>query len=167
MRSMTITRRAALTGLLGGAVLGFTACTSSGYPADPDGTLDRVTGGVLRAGVVHHPPHVDASGAEPVGPEPDLIRGFAAAHDAEIAWTVSGEESLMTALEKGDVDLVAGGLTSDSPWTTHASLTRDYAEAAGSDGEPVKLVMAVPPGENQMLAALEAHLDAQAREAGR
>ena len=105
--------------------------------------------------------------AEPTGPEPDLIRSFAAAHDAEIAWTVSGEEALMTALEKGDVDLVAGGLTSDSPWTTHASLTRDYAEAAGPDGEPVKLVMAVPPGENQMLAALEAHLDAQTREAGR
>ena len=53
MRTMTITRRAALTGLLGGAALGFTACTSSGYPADPDGTLDRVTGGVLRVGVVH------------------------------------------------------------------------------------------------------------------
>lgn len=167
MRTMTITRRAALTGLLGGAALGLAACTSSGYPADPDRTLDRVTGGTLRAGVVHHPPHVDASGAEPAGPEPDLIRSFAAAHDAEIAWTVSGEEALMTALEKGDVDLVAGGLTSDSPWTTHASLTRDYAEAAGPDGEPVKLVMAVPPGENQMLAALEAHLDAQAREAGR
>ena len=50
MRAMTFTRRAALTGLLGGAALGFTACTSSGYPADPDGTLDRVTGGVLRAG---------------------------------------------------------------------------------------------------------------------
>ena len=44
---MTIPRRAALAGLLGGAALGFTACTSSGYPADPDGTLDRVTGGVL------------------------------------------------------------------------------------------------------------------------
>ena len=33
MRTMTITRRAALAGLLGGAALGFTACTSSGYPA--------------------------------------------------------------------------------------------------------------------------------------
>ena len=167
MRTRTLTRRAALTGLLGGAALGFTACTSSGYPADPDVTLDRVTGGVLRAGVVHHPPHVDASGAEPVGPEPDLIRGFAAAHDARVEWTVAGEEALMTALEKGDVDLVAGGLTSASPWTSHASITRDYAEAQGPDGEPVKLVMAVPLGENQMLTALEAYFDQRAAEEAR
>lgn len=160
-------RRATLAALLGAAALGLGACTSSGFPADPDGTLDRVSGGTLRAGVVHHPPHVDAAGAEPAGPEPDLIRSFAAAHGAEVAWTVSGEEALMTALEKGDVDVVAGGLTSQSPWTTHASLTRDYAEAAGPDGEPVKLVMAVPPGENQLLSALEAHLDEHGEEAAR
>ena len=62
---------------------------------------------------------------------------------------------------------VAGGLTSQSPWTTHASLTRDYAEAAGPDGEPVKLVMAVPLGENQMLKALEAYFDQRAAEEAR
>ena len=42
MRTMTITRRAALAGLLGGAALGFTACTSSGYPADPDLSLIHI-----------------------------------------------------------------------------------------------------------------------------
>lgn len=164
---MDTPRRSALAALLGAALIGLSACTSSGYPADPDGTLDRVSGGTLRAGVVHHPPHVDAAGAEPAGPEPDLIRSFAAAHGADVEWTVTGEEALMTALEKGDVDLVAGGLTSDSPWTTHASLTRGYAEAPGPDGEPVELVMAVPLGENQMLSALEAHLDDHAQEAAR
>ena len=167
MRAMPATRRSVLAAVLAAAGTGLAACTSSGYPADPDGTLDRVTGGVLRAGVVHHPPHVDASGAEPVGPEPDLIRGFAAAHDARIEWTVAGEEALMTALEKGDMDLVAGGLTSASPWTSHASITRDYAEAEGPDGEPVKLVMAVPLGENQMLTALEAYFDQRAAEEAR
>lgn len=164
---MATPRRAVLAALVGAAALGLGACTSSGYPADPEGTLDRISGGTLRAGVVHHPPHVDASGAEPVGREPDLIRAFAAAHGAQVEWTVAGEEALMTALEKGDVDLVAGGLTSKSPWTTHASLTRPYAEGAGPDGEPVELVMAVPLGENQMLSALEAHFDAHAQEAGR
>lgn len=165
MRTMTTTRRAALTALLGCGALALTSCTSSGFPADPHATLDRVSGGVLRAGVVHHPPHVDVSGAEPAGPEPDLIRDFAAAHDARVEWTVAGEEALMTALEDGDLDLVAGGLTSDSPWTTHASLTRHYTEAEGPDGEPARLVMAVPLGENQMLAALEAHLDRHGAEA--
>lgn len=167
MRTMTITRRAALTGLLGGVALGFTACTSSGYPADPDGTLDRVTGGVLRVGASHHPPYVDATGPEPRGSEPDLVRAFAAERNATIEWTVSGEEALMTALKKGDLDLVVGGLTKESPWTSHGSITRDYAEAEGPDGESVKLVMAVPLGENQMLTALEAYFDQRAAEEAR
>lgn len=136
-----------------------TGCTSSGYPADPDGTLDSLTGATLRAGVTHHPPYVDARGAEPTGPEAELIRSFAQKHDAEVDWTVSTEEALMTAIEKGDLDLIAGGLTTSSPWTTHAALTRGYTEVEGPDGEPVKLAMAVPLGENQMLGALEAHLD--------
>ena len=144
--------------------LALTGCTSSGYPADPDGTLDAITGATLRAGVSHHPPYVDARGAEPTGSEAELIRGFAAAHDAEVEWTVSSEESLMTALEKGDLDLVAGGLTTSSPWTSHAALTRGYTEVTGPDGEPVELAMAVPLGENQMLGALEAHLDQQGQQ---
>lgn len=161
---MTTTRRTALAGLAALAAAGLSACTSSGYPADPEGTLDRITHGTLRVGVVHHPPFVDASGAEPSGVEPDLVRAFAAEHDARTEWTVSGEEALMTALEKGDLDLVAGGLTKKSPWTTHAALTRPYAEGTGPDGEPVKLVMAVPLGENQMLTTLERFLDTHAQE---
>lgn len=142
------------------AVLALTGCTSSGYPADPEGTLDRATGGTLHVGVVHHPPYVDATGAEPSGSEVELVEGFARQIGAEIDWTVSGEEAVMTALQKGDLDLVAGGLTSQSPWTTHGAITRDYAEATGPDGKAVKLVMAVPLGENQMLTELERYLDA-------
>lgn len=142
------------------AALALTGCTSSGYPADPEGTLDRATGGTLRVGVVHHPPYVDATGAEPSGSEVELVEGFARQIGAEIDWTVSGEEAVMTALKKGDLDLVAGGLTSKSPWTTHGAITRDYAKATRPDGKTVKLVMAVPLGENQMLTELERYLDA-------
>jgi hypothetical protein len=46
-------------------------------------------------------------------------------------------------------------------------MTRDYAEAQGPDGEPVKLVMAVPLGENQMLTALETYFDQHGAEASR
>ena len=159
---MPTTRRLMLSGLLAAAALGSAGCTSSGYPADPQGTLDRITGGTLRAGAAHHPPHVDVTGAEPTGAEADLVRAFAAERGAAVEWTASGEEALMTALEKGDLDLVVGGLTKQSPWTTHAALTRPYAEAEGPDGEPVELVMAVPLGENQLLTALERFLDAHA-----
>lgn len=167
MTAMPATRRSVLAAVLAAAGTGLAACTSSGYPADPEGTLDRVTDGVLRVGASHHPPYVDATGPEPRGSEPDLVRAFAAERNATIEWTVSGEEALMTALKKGDLDLVVGGLTKESPWTSHASITRDYAEAEGPDGESVKLVMAVPLGENQMLTALEAYFDQRAAEEAR
>lgn len=137
------------------------SCTSSGYPADPDGTFDRAAGGTLSVGVSHHPPYVDASGPEPTGSEVELIRAFAADIEAEIEWTVSGEEALMTALEAGDVDLVGGGLTDRSPWSSKASLTRGYAQDTGPDGQTVQLVLAVPLGENQMLAEVERFLDSR------
>lgn len=157
-------RRLVLSGLLATAGLGLAGCTSSGYPADPEGTLDRITGGVLRAGAAHHPPYVDVTGTEPTGSEADLVRRFAQSRGATVEWTPSGEEALMTALEKGDLDVVVGGLTKESPWTTHAGLTRPYAEVTGPDGEKAKLVMAVPLGENQMLGALERFLDEQPQE---
>lgn len=148
-----------LTGLALTAALALTGCTSSGYPADPEGTFDRVSGGTLSAGVVHHPPYVDALGAEPSGSEVELIEGFARQLGADVEWTVTGEEAAMTALETGDVDLVAGGLTSQTPWSTHGAVTRGYAEDTGADGSTVSLVMAVPLGENQMLTELERYLD--------
>ena len=167
MTAMPATRRSVLAAVLAAAGTGLAACTSSGYPADPEGTLDRVTDGVLRVGASHHPPYVDATGPEPRGSEPDLVRAFAAERNATIEWTVSGEEALMTALKKGDLDLVVGGLTKESPWSTDAGLTRSYAETAGPDGKTVELVMAVPLGENQMQTTLEEFLDALARDVAR
>ena len=34
---------------------------------------------------------------------------------------------LILALEHGDLDLVIGGLTADTPWTEHAAITKPYA----------------------------------------
>ncbi|NUL45229.1 transporter substrate-binding domain-containing protein [Cellulosimicrobium funkei] len=158
---MSNSRKAAMASgfLVTTAALTLTGCTSSAYPADPNGTFDDVSGGTLSVGVVHHPPYVDATGAEPSGSEVELVRAFAEEIDAEIEWTASGEEALVTALEAGDVDLMAGGLTDQSPWSSHAGLTRSYAEDTGPDGKTVNLVLAVPLGENQLLGELERFLD--------
>ncbi|REE02905.1 transporter substrate-binding domain-containing protein [Citricoccus nitrophenolicus] len=158
---MSISRKAAMTSgfLVTAVAVAASGCTSSAYPADPNGTFDDVSGGKLSVGVVHHPPYVDATGAEPSGSEVELIRAFAEEIDAEIEWTASGEEALITALETGDVDLMAGGLTDQSPWSSQAALTRSYAEDTGPDGKTVNLVLAVPLGENQMLGELERFLD--------
>ena len=128
-------------------------------PTDPEGTLERVSGGTLRVGVSPNPPWTEvAQGAEPTGTEVRLVEEFATPLPAEISWTVGGEETLIKMLEIGELDLVIGGLTSETPWAEHAAITKPYAEATGPDGKRIKLVMAAPPGENAYLLTLEKFL---------
>ena len=84
-----------------------------------------------------------------------LVRDFAATLPAEIEWTVGGEEMLILALEHGDLDLVIGGLTADTPWEKHAAITKPYAEAtdpgrgagrAGDGGEAGRERLPAPAG---------------------
>jgi hypothetical protein len=46
-------------------------------PRDSAGTLDRVRGGELRAGVAHHPPWGRVEGDQATGIEPALIESWA------------------------------------------------------------------------------------------
>jgi polar amino acid transport system substrate-binding protein len=128
-------------------------------PADPEKTLERVTGSTLRVGVSPNPPWTDISAAgEPSGTEVDLVREFAGTLRAQIEWVVGGEQALIAALERGELELVIGGLTSDTPWTEKAAITKPYAETHDSEGKRKKLVMAAPMGENEFLLALEKFL---------
>jgi len=122
------------------ALLALALLAGCSYPADPDGTLERVEGGVLRAGVSPSP----RSRAEVA-----LIESFARRLDARVVWVRDGEEHLVERLEKGELDVAVGGLTKTSPWSAHAALTRPY------DGEHV---MAAPLGENAWLVRLERFL---------
>ncbi len=148
--------------LLAALVLALLTTGCGTFPADPEGTLERVTGGVLRVGVSPNPPHTEVRGsAEPVGHEVALVREFAATLPAEIEWTVGGEEMLILALEHGRLDLVNGGLTADTPWAEHAAITKPYAEATDPAGDKVDLVMAARLGENAFLLRLERFLREQ------
>jgi hypothetical protein len=71
------------------AALAAVAVVGCQFPADPDGTLERVRGGgtPLRVGVSEHDPWVRLDGGEPGGIEPELVRRFAATIDARIEWT--------------------------------------------------------------------------------
>jgi polar amino acid transport system substrate-binding protein len=157
-------RRTFLTfALVGTAALlvALTAC--SNFPADPDGTLDRVRGGVLRVGVSHKEPWVVAlvEAAEPSGIEPQLVQRFASHLQATIEWHPGGEEALITDLEHGRLDLVIGGLTAESPWSDKAAITKPYTEVRNEEGETEKHVMAAPLGENAFLLELEKFLLSQ------
>lgn len=147
--------------MVSGLALGLVGC-SGHYPADPDGTLDRVSGGTLRVGVSHQPPWTDTSGDnspdDPGGIEAQLIEDYAASIDAEVDWHVGGEEQLIKLLSERQLDVVIGGLTDQSPWESEVALTTDYAEALGVDGKTAKHVVAVQMGENALMSSVERFL---------
>lgn len=145
-------------------VLVLAGCGTS-LPRDPEGTLDRVTGGTLRVGVSFDPPwtEVPAGGADlsdrpPPGVEPRLVADFAASLDADVRWTAGGEETLIGELEEGRLDVVVGGLTAASPWSEKVALTRPYVTLTDAHGKPEPHVMAAPMGENAFLVELEMFL---------
>lgn len=110
---------------------------SCDFPADPEGTLDRVSGGTLRVGVIHDPPWVELRpGREPQGVEPELVRSFAATLDAEIEWVEGTESDLAAALGGFQLDLLIGGLTREFPYVDDVALTRPYVDTEVEIGVP-------------------------------
>lgn len=124
---------------------------------DPEGTLDTVSGGELRVGTSPDGDLVVVRDGEPSGSIVDLVDEFADSIRAEPEWTVASEETLVTMLEAGDLDLIAGGITADTPWVERAGVSRGYPGIGGADGR--ELVMLVPLGENAFLSTLETFLD--------
>lgn len=146
----------ACAGLALALALGLAGC---GLPVDPDGTLDRVTGGELRVGASPSGDLVTIDGDDVDGTLADLIEGFATERHATVVWTVDSEEDLVEGLATGDLDLAIGGMTAATPWTDRVSVTRGYPGVEGSDGADVAVLL--PMGENALQAALEAYLDGE------
>ena len=110
------------------------------FPADPEDTLDRVSRGTMRVGVIEDPPWVILEdGREPTGVEPELVRRFAEGIDAEIEWVEGTEADLAAAMGGFQLDLLIGGLTRGFPYPKDVALTRPYVDT--------EIQMAVPPGE--------------------
>lgn len=157
-RSLRATPAVAVVVLLALVTVLASGCGSS-FPKDTDGSLDRITGGALRVGVSENPPWTEVSDDGGVtGREVDLVAGFAQQQDADLEWTPGAESELIMAMARGDLDVVVGGLTSDSPWEKEVALTRSYAQEVTPDGDTEQMVMATPLGENALLVALETYL---------
>jgi polar amino acid transport system substrate-binding protein len=110
-----------------------------GIPRDPESTLDRVRGGVLRAGITASEPWTTLEGGRPGGVEVELVERFAAELGARVEWVDGSEADLIGALELRELDLVVGGLTADTPWQAKAAITRSYATT--------RVVVAVPSSQ--------------------
>ncbi len=148
--------------LLVAAVVLLAGCGTSllpdDFPADPDGTHDRVgADGVVRVGASPRPGWVEVGEGGPTGREPRLVEAFAASLGADVEWTVTGEEDLVRLLEEGEIDLAVGGFTDANAWVDKVGLTRAYAGTH---------VMMVPMGENAWMSRLERWLDEDADEQG-
>jgi DNA-binding transcriptional LysR family regulator len=128
-------------------------------PTDPQGTLERVRGGVVHAGASASGELVTIDGSEVGGTLAEIVEDFADSVDARVEWTVGSEEDLVDGLESGDLDVAIGGMTDATPWSDRVAATRAYDTIPGSRG-PV--VLLVPLGENAWQARLEGYLDREA-----
>lgn len=154
-----------LAGLLPAVILFLAGCGST-FPADPEGTLERVQGGTLRVGAsingdwlrISSSSGSDLRDGDIHGKDADLIRGFAEQLGADIEWVAGTEQVLAEELKHGGLDLVIGGLDDKTPWSTHAGLTRPYTESRDQRGDLHKHVMLVPLGENAFLLELDRFL---------
>ena len=138
------------------AVLCLAGCGVT-IPSDPDGTLDRVRGGELRAGASASGELVTVDGGEVGGELVAIVENFAESIDARVEWTVGSEEELADAIQAGELDLAVGGMTDQTPWADHVAVTRGYTSVPSADGRAV--VMLLPMGENAWLSTLETFLD--------
>lgn len=120
------------------------------YPRDPERSLERaIERGTLRVGLSEARPWVTSDGDFPGGVEVALIEGFARELGVEPDWRWGSVEEHVLALERFELDVVAGGVTKENPWTKRVAPTRPYYE---------KHLLMVPPGENALLVRLERHL---------
>ncbi len=125
------------------------------YPRDPEGTLDTARNGTLHVGVTEAPPWIVRAGHEAVGPEAEVVKGFARSIDADIAWEWGPAEHHFERLEKFELDLVAAGLTKDTPWKKRLAVSRPYLGSSR--------VLVGPPGENDLLTTLDRYLEERKR----
>lgn len=113
-----------------------------GLPNDPNGTLQEVEGGTLRAGVIAGEAHAAIAHAK--------LQRLAESLDASLKVQSGTTHELMEQLEHGELDIVAV-LPKKTPYT-HVALSKPVASE-----KPFR-VWALPQGENAWLLRVNAFL---------
>jgi polar amino acid transport system substrate-binding protein len=130
-------------------------------PRDSAGALNRVRGGELRGGVADNPPWVRFEDGRVTGLEPELIEAWAKELGARVIWRRGAESELVEALHRREVDVLAAGLNSETPYKSKLGLTQPYVEVEDRYGSKKKHVLAVTQGESALLFSLDRFLAAQ------
>ncbi|CAG7844541.1 hypothetical protein USB125703_00777 [Pseudoclavibacter triregionum] len=154
---------AVLLALLGALTL---AGCSGGYPADVDGTLERVRGGELVVGVTEDAGHVSVRDDAAIeGQEAEILAAYAESLGAAIRFEHGSETDIVGMLERGEIDIAAGGFPDDTPWAEVAAMTRPYGSGIDGEGKEEQLVFLTKLGENAFLNDLERFLHENGHEA--
>jgi polar amino acid transport system substrate-binding protein len=133
-----------------------TSC--SAIPRDSSGARDRVRGGILRAGVVHHPPWTVVEDHTITGMEAHLLEGWASQLGARVEWRAGDLDALVEALHRREIDVLAAGLQQNTPYAAQLALTQPHTDAEDAVGKTQRFVLAVTPGESALLFDLDRFL---------
>ena len=98
------------------------------FPKDPRDSFEKATTTGLRVGVINDAPWARFDGDSASGIEADIIKGFAGKHNMEVRWVAGSAHSLMPALEEGELHIVIGGMTKDSPFKELVGFTNPYCK---------------------------------------
>lgn len=127
-------------------ILGLALCGCR-FPSDPGGTLDRVEEGALRVGLLTPRDGFEAT------PEGRQLAAVAAALGAEVKFREGGAHDLVEELRAGGIDLLAGGLPEDTPFSAEVGLSKPWGEVPVGE-ESVPAVFGLRQGENAFLLSI-------------
>lgn len=111
----------------------------------------------MRVGVVAHEAQADAAAL--VAQDRATIESFARSLGAVPHWRHDSAEALYRALERGEIDLVGGGVDCDTPWSKRLALSKKIGNFPGDND--AQRCFAMPAGENGFLLALNRFIGSQ------
>lgn len=119
-------------------------------PRDPEGTSERVRAErSFRVGLISSGNHRGGRGLER-----QMIRRVAAATGARPVVSEGASEPLLLALEEGELDLVIGMVSPETPWAERVAILRPLGQTI--DGRPRLLLAPIARnGENRWIMLLE------------
>ena len=132
------------------------AALACSLPHDAEDSLKHITNGTMRVGVSTNSPWVAMSGDTIAGYEGAIVGELARELHSRIEARPGAESVLLEQLHDRKLEMVVGGLTSDSRWKRDVALTKRYH----TDKQGKQHVLALPPGENGWLVRVEEYLHA-------
>ncbi len=124
-------------------------------PRDPDGTLDRVRADrAFAVGLIAPGPS-----GRPAERQAALLARIAKRTGAEPRIEQGAAERLLEKLEDGELDLVVGDLSTDTPWRGRVTMFRPLAEHVRAR-HAIALTVAARNGENAWIALVFEQVDA-------